>query len=172
MSDIDDLIDPALLASLFDEAVEPPPPSLRARVLESARRTSRFVRFAPLIAAALDVDEASASAQLACLDVAERWTPAVLEGVTLELQVARVGPAVADHSAQFVRVAAGTAVPMHEHPGAELTIVLQGSCHDFTQGVTLRPGSEQHMPAGSAHAFDIREGAPFIALLMQAPAGR
>ena len=63
MSDIDDLIDPALLASLLDEAVEPPPPSLRARVLESARRTSRFVRFAPLIAAALDVDEAEGAAR-------------------------------------------------------------------------------------------------------------
>lgn len=51
---------------------------------------------------------------------------------------------------RLLKVAAGTALPEHDHSGSELTLVLRGSYSDGTG--TYKPGDVADMAAGTGHA--------------------
>jgi putative transcriptional regulator len=125
-----------------------PPPSLRERLLAAARGPSRFAPFIDRLARLIDVAADRARDLLASLERPETWLPT--PGPNVHLVHLFGGPAVAGADVGFVRVAAGTAFPLHRHTGDERVLVLQGSYRDST-GTTARPGDVITMPTGTAH---------------------
>ena len=55
----------------------------------------------------------------------------------------------------LVRVAAGSRVPMHEHPGGEEVLIVQGRA--VVDGITLRPGDYLWTGPGIAHDLRAEE---------------
>jgi anti-sigma factor ChrR (cupin superfamily) len=52
------------------------------------------------------------------------------------------GPACAAADCGFVRLAAGTAFPLHTHAGEEVSLIIAGSLKDRRTGRTYAPGDE------------------------------
>lgn len=61
----------------------------------------------------------------------------------------------------FVRAEPGARFPEHLHPGAEVVLVLQGSCLDSRAG-WLGPGDRVVHDAGTHHHFTVPRGAPLL----------
>jgi len=145
-------------------ALEPVAPSaaVRDRLLASIATENRFARFADRVGQLLDLGRQKAQALLAAIDEATSWEPGFAEGISLYHLDG--GPAVANAVVGFVKIAAGTGFPHHEHIGEEIVYVLQGACRDDVDGQIGRPGDEIRKPAGSEHAFSTLPGADFIYL--------
>jgi hypothetical protein len=137
-----------------------PRSELRARILESVERTPRFAASVDHVADLLDIPIAAAQRELARLDDASNWLPALTPG--MEVCNVRGGPAVADAVSMFIRLTAGTVMPEHEHIGVERGLILQGSCIDGQR--TLRAGDLSVMPAGTRHSLVVRGGPDLIYL--------
>jgi hypothetical protein len=134
-----------------------PAPGSRERLLADVSTNGRFARFAEATAKLLDLSLDRAKALLDRLgddSLFSRELPGIsffwCEG----------GPAVANAVRGFVRVAAGTHFPDHEHIGDEIVLVLQGSFVDATRGLTFTAGDTDVMKAGTSHAYYVPEGGP------------
>ncbi|HKU36911.1 MAG TPA: cupin domain-containing protein [Polyangiales bacterium] len=129
-----------------------PPPELRSRLLDGLSTQGRFARFAERTAQLLDISLERARALLDRLDDLTLFEPA-FPGASFFW--CEGGPRVANAVRGFVRVQAGTDFPEHEHIGDEIVLVLQGTFHDTTTGVTHHVGDEVLMPAGTSHAYTV-----------------
>ena len=159
-----ELADGGLGLSALSETLEPTAPSdgLRARLLADIPETGRFARFAESVAKLLDLGLAQARTLLDRLDddsLYEKELPGIaffwVDG----------GPQVANAVRGFLRVAAGTDFPEHEHLGLETVLVLQGAFTDLARGKTFRAGDVDTMPADSSHAYRVPKDGPDLLLL-------
>jgi anti-sigma factor ChrR (cupin superfamily) len=110
---------------------------LRERVLTSAARAPRLVRFTNVVARLLDVSTDKAREFLAAIDEPEQWQTTPFEGVTR--MPVEGGPRTDGAVAHFVRIEPGKVVPLHEHLGPEIGIFLQGRGQG-DDGRTFGPG--------------------------------
>lgn len=141
------------------EALDPvePPSGMREKLLASIATQGRFARFAEATAKMLDlgIDQAKALLdRLHDLSLFENELPGI------SFYWCEGGPAVANAVRGFVRVAAGTNFPEHEHLGDEIVLVLQGSFVDTTRGITFHAGDSDIMKAGTSHSYYVPEGGP------------
>lgn len=125
-------------------APEPPPPSLRARLLESTREQS----LADALARAFDLARDKAAWLLERIADPAGWTAGPLPG--MELYHFDAGPRLAGADTGLVRFPAGLRFPKHKHLGPELMLVLQGGFRT-DDGRHLRPGEMLAMAPGTAH---------------------
>ncbi len=150
----------------LSEGLEPidPGPELRARVLESLARSEsgRFSRFTEQVGKLLDLSLDRARALLDRLDDPTSFEQP-LPGVSFFW--VEGGPRVANAVRGFLRVAAGTDFPVHEHLGLETVLVLQGGFVDPTRGVTIRAGDLDRMPESSSHHFTVPADGPDLLIL-------
>jgi quercetin dioxygenase-like cupin family protein len=133
--------------------------SERARVLASLHPYQRFARFEAAVAQILGVSNVQAAAALSQIDDERAWRTLALGISLLPLAAAEErGFAVSG----FLRVAAGTVFPRHEHLGEELTYVLQGAFEDDSNGCRFGPGEPARMPMGSRHGFSVPAQGPHL----------
>jgi mannose-6-phosphate isomerase-like protein (cupin superfamily) len=131
--------DSELLGELL--AVHKPWPlraSLRERLIESTRQTSRFEAFVGEVGRLLDIGLDAARTLLWGVDDPSSWVSAPMPGVAL-FHVAG-GPAVAGAITGFVRVEPGQAFPEHGHLGNESVLIIQGSAR-LVGGEVVGPGT-------------------------------
>jgi hypothetical protein len=156
---------PAQLAAALAEPLDlsaTPGAELRSRLMAALSETGRFERFAGTVSQLLDIEPSRALQLLDQLDDRSLFYE-LMPGI--ELYWVDGGPRVANAVRGFVRVAAGTEFPEHEHHGEERVLVLQGAFCDPTQGRTFRPGEVSVMPKGSSHLHIIPEDGPDLLLL-------
>ena len=140
------------IAEIVSLAVEAkPPPGLRERVLASASRAPRLVRFAPVVARMLDVTHDRALECLAAIDEPSQWQDTPFDGVK-RMPIAG-GPRTKGAVTHFVRVEPGKIVPMHEHLGPEIGIFLQGRGRG-QDGKLCGPGDIDEYALGTAHSVE------------------
>jgi len=146
------------LAQLSAElASQHAPYALRDRILSKAVLKGRLAHFAERVAALLDIDPLTAQQLLDRVGDSTLFNEP-LPGIGFYMVDG--GSAVADCIRTFVRVRAGLEFPAHEHLGAETFLVIQGALEDPARGVTVSAGEMQYLPAGSMHAFRVREDGP------------
>ena len=165
LSELDRAGVPQLVAALADDVPaheEQPATDLRARLMAALPATSRFGRFAGVVAQLLDVAQERAERLLDQLDDRSRFYE-LMPGI--ELYWVEGGPRVANAVRGFVRVAAGLEFPEHEHHGEEHVLVLQGAFRDPTQDRTFRPGEVSVMPKGTSHLHIVPEDGPDLLIL-------
>lgn len=147
--------DPALaaeLASYQDTAhalVTPVVPSaeVKARLMASVG-AGAFERFSGRMSSLFDVTVDRARELLALIERAASWdTP--MPGV--ELVHFDGGPACATADCGFVRLAPGTAFPLHTHAGEEVSLILAGALQDRRTGRVLHAGDEVVQTATTEH---------------------
>ena len=131
---------------------EPPPPSLRARILADAR-PPRLAAMLDKLASLFDITRARARALLDQIDDPAAW----MDGPVPDSWVMMAdgcGPQVAGAFCGFVKMGPRVKWPPHKHLGRELMLVLDGG---FTQhdGVEVHPGDLHVMEEGSSHGFTI-----------------
>ncbi|HZS38224.1 MAG TPA: cupin domain-containing protein, partial [Polyangia bacterium] len=136
--------------ALLGTSLQPvaPPPSLRARLLESTREET----LADKLARAFDLAREKAAeilAQLTKPRTAENgWRPGPMPG--MELYDFKAGPRLAGADTGLVRFPPKMRFPRHKHLGQETMLVLQGGfCTD--DGRHLRPGDALVMETGTSH---------------------
>jgi len=154
----------------LSEALEPStaPASLRARLLAELPVTRRFERFAASVAKLLDIGLERANALLDRLDDAAVFTT---EMPGVEFFWVEGGPRVANAVRGFLRVAAGTTFPEHEHLGEETVLVLQGAFTEPGSGRTVRAGETDVLSAQSSHTFHAPPDGPDLLMLQVTAVG-
>ena len=147
-TDAQDALWSLLAASLPPQA---PPPELRSNLIAALRGKERWAPFASEIARVFGLPLEVARAALARITDPSAWQPAFWPGSwissTEALQRART---------VFARLPAATRIPLHRHPGRELTYVLDGELIE-EGGRRLGPGELLEMSAGSEHAITVGE---------------
>ncbi len=143
----------------LSEALEPvePPHAALEKLLASVTTQGRFARFAEAAAKMLDLGIDQAKALLDRLHDTSLFE-SELPGISFYW--CEGGPAVANAVRGFVRVAAGTNFPEHEHLGDEIVLVLQGSFVDTSRGITFHAGDSDIMKTGTSHSYYVPEGGP------------
>ncbi len=84
------------------------------------------------------------------------WRTAPFEPFREGVEMCRLGGDPAGASVALLRYRPGASVPLHEHPGLETVIVLDGSQSD-ERGL-YRAGTISINPAGSRHSVWSEEG--------------
>ena len=158
LGEIDDVLAGLALAL----TAPPPPPALRARVLESAHRAGRFEPFAARVASIIDCGVDVARALLQRIDDPASWIDGPVGTRLIHLPA---GPRVAHANCGFIRLPAGTVFPMHRHLGEEQTLVLQGAYVD-SSGRTLRPGDVDVRARDSEHSYTVLPGVDLVYLVV------
>jgi hypothetical protein len=128
-----------------------PSPALRERLLASIASQPRLGAYADATAKLLDVTAERALQLLGRIDEPSRWSPTPFEGVAA--QWFRAGAGTIGAFAGFVRVHAGTSLPMHDHIGPERGLLLQGRARD-QEGRVYLPGDRIDMASGTSHELD------------------
>jgi anti-sigma factor ChrR (cupin superfamily) len=139
---------------------EPPPPSLRGRLL--ARIAPRpMAAFADKLAALFDVTAQRARALIDRLDAPAAWSPGPV-AASWVMMVDDPGPKLAGAFCGFVKMGQAVSWPRHTHLGTEHMLVLAGG---FKQddGAEVHPGTVHTMTEGSSHSFVIFDDEPCIA---------
>jgi putative transcriptional regulator len=132
---------------------EPPPPSLRERLLAEAR-PPRLAAMLDKLAACFDITKAKARALLDRLDDPAAWNPGPVPSSWVMLSDER-GPKLAGAAlVGFVKMGPGVRWPAHKHLGLEHMLVLEGGFRQ-DDGVEVHPGQLHVMVAGSEHGFTI-----------------
>lgn len=126
--------------------------ALRARIVASARVGGRYGVFADRIARLFDLSSDDARDYLARIERPDAWGPGPMQGVAILPVTA--GPRCADAIATFTRFDPGVVFPLHEHIGAEVTIVVEGGFRDAT-GVEIWRGDELYKAPTSRHDFAV-----------------
>lgn len=147
-----DRVTEALAVTASDTAA--PPPSLRARLLETLSGVDRFAPFLDDLTRIFELPVATIRKLLARIDDHE-WETSLL-GVPLEsaeLFHFPVGPRLRETGAAggVVRIKAGALFPQHRHNGDELTYVLEGGY--IADGRTHGPGAIIPMATGTEHHY-------------------
>lgn len=121
-----------------------PGPGLRDRLLSSARfhHGEALGRF-------FDLPPSRARALLEALDAEASWVPGP-HG--LRLMHLEGGASLAGADCGFVRMAAGSAFPRHDHLGEERHLVLEGLALD-DRGLSFGPGDAFVMRKGEVHGL-------------------
>jgi anti-sigma factor ChrR (cupin superfamily) len=134
-------------------------------LLRAVSETSRFERFADLVARALGVGSALGQRLLDGIDRAANWTESPWPGVQLYHLEGPLGDAPIARQAVvgFVRLKPGVAFPTHRHLGEETVVVVQGSLED-EDGSVSGPGAVVVRGAGSEHAFTALPGPDLVYL--------
>lgn len=134
---------------------EPPPPSLRARILADAR-PPRLGAMLDKLASLFDITRARARALLDRLDDPASWIDGPVPDSWI-MMADGCGPKVAGAFCGFVKMGPSVKWPPHKHLGREYMLVLDGG---FTQhdGVDVHPGDLHVMEEGSSHGFTIFPG--------------
>lgn len=147
-----------------------PSDDLRRRVLASAARETRFEGFVGRMARLFDLSEARARGVLACIDhEAAGWVTPPFPGA--RLLHFQPGPAAAGAHCGLVELAPGADFPLHEHPGAEWTLSLQGRGLE-DGGRIFEPGDLVCRTRGSSHSLRSIGSEPYVfavALRVEAP---
>jgi putative transcriptional regulator len=139
---------------------EPPPPSLRRRILDEAG-APRHLGMLDKLAQLFDVTKARARELLERLDDDGAWGPGPTAGSWV-LFTSGGGPRVAEAMIGFVKVAASVEWPPHKHLGTEYMLVLSGGFRQ-DDGVEVHAGQLHVMREGTAHGFTIFPDEPCIA---------
>ena len=136
-----------------DQAAETitPSSSLRQRLLDSIAQAPRLGAYAEDSAKLLDIAPSRARDYLWRIDEQSQWQPTPFPGV--EALWVKGGPNTAGAFTGFVRVKAGSALPMHDHIGPEQGLLLQGRIKDQS-GRVYRPGDRIDMASGSQHELE------------------
>ena len=169
----EDLVDPFLaeisdeereaLARAVAQEVATPPVGLRERLVAEAALDGRFDRYAPAVAALLDIDEATAKTLLDGIGQSELWYRGLVPDV--DLYDVEGGPSVTDAITGFLRLPAGTPFPEHGHLGTETSLIVQGSATD-DRGTIWRPGDVVVVTADEVHSFRARPGPDLVFLVV------
>jgi anti-sigma factor ChrR (cupin superfamily) len=131
----------------LDLPPEPPPASVRERLMESTR--GRYAAFVDKLAILWDLGREQAAALLDSLATAV-WEPSGIPGV--DLIHVEPGPRVAHADAGFIRFAPQLPFPHHGHQGDEKQLVLDGGMLD-DKGCNFHPGDFTYQAEGSTHSF-------------------
>ena len=129
-NDSDETLDVEVMAALLNaQSPLPPPPALRARVLERVRQAV-----------------AHGFTTTRCLEGWRRLAPGI--------EVKRLSIDEGAGTVSFlVRAETGASLPPHRHTQGEECLVLEG---EFTMGdLTMRAGDFHYAPAGSEHAVAV-----------------
>jgi quercetin dioxygenase-like cupin family protein len=147
-----DRVTEALAVTARDTVV--PPPSLRARLLQTLTSVDRFAPFVDELTRIFELPEATLRKLLARIDEHE-WETSLLgvELASAELFHFPVGPRLRETGAAggVVRIRAGATFPQHRHNGDELTFVLEGGY--IADGRTYGPGATIPMSGGTEHHY-------------------
>ncbi len=156
--------DPALadeLAALEDTALAliaplTPPPDVHARLMSSIG-AGAFERHASPMAKLFDVSVDRARELLGLIDRTSSWDTA-MPGVHLVHFDGGAAWAAADCG--FIKLDVGTAFPLHDHLGEEVSLVLAGRLRDRTSGRIYGPGDEIVANQGEEHDMFCEGEAP------------
>jgi mannose-6-phosphate isomerase-like protein (cupin superfamily) len=137
----------------------PAPPAGRAALLDAITPglpdVRRFAGFRRRFARLYDLPDAAFDDVVSGLADPSRWEAAM---PTVGLYHFTPGRSIVGADAGFVRFTAGSHFPMHRHVGDEHMFIFQGGLRDEANDVTLLPGDQLVMPAGSSHDFVILPG--------------
>ncbi len=139
---------------------DPPPPALRARLLDEAR-PPRLSAMLDKVAALFDVTRERARALLHRIDDPAAWLDGPVPHSWL-MMFESCGPKVAGAFCGLVKMGPSVRWPAHRHLGREYMLVLEGGFRQH-DGVEVHPGDLHVMEEGSAHGFTIFEDEACIA---------
>jgi putative transcriptional regulator len=131
---------------------QPPPASLRARILDDAR-PPRLVAMRDKLAALFDLTQQKARALLDRLEEPAAWMDGPVPRSWI-MPVDGCGPKVAGAFCGFVKMGAAVRWPAHRHLGHESMLVLDGGFRQ-DDGLEVHAGQVHVMEEGSAHGFTI-----------------
>ncbi len=114
---------------------EPPPSTLRDRILATRARGGRYGVFADRVARLFDLPVAEAEALMRKAEDPASWMPFLVQGT--DVMPVPVGPKLAGAIATLGRVQPGARFPEHAHRGEETMLVLEGG---FNEGGTSNEG--------------------------------
>ena len=155
----------ALAGTVTALAPVPPPPVLRARLLETLGGVERFAPFFDDLTALFELPLVTIKRLLARLDDPGFRFETSLLGVALagaELFHFGVGPrlAAAGAAGGVVRIRPGVTFPLHSHTGNEVTYVLEGGyCAD---GRVYGPGSRLEVTSEVVHDYSSAPGRDLV----------
>jgi putative transcriptional regulator len=144
-------------------APDPPPASIRARMLGSTATENRFAEFAGQVARLLDYTQGAADALLRRIDDAASWVVGPSPGS--HLVHFDPGPSLGTALTGFVRIQAGAPFPEHEHVGYEQVLIFQGAYRD-SDGTIFKRGDLVENEHGSEHSFAALAGPDLIYLVI------
>jgi quercetin dioxygenase-like cupin family protein len=149
-----------LFAAWVDGTIEAeaPPPSLRARLLDTLAGPSRFAPIAEALGRVTALGADAVAALLAKVDDAAAWVDSPIPGLRFFHFAA--GPGVAVVEAGFVRLRPGARFPFHQHRGHEVTFVVDGLLED--RGQVYGPGSVVESAAGTEHDYAAGPGRDLV----------
>jgi len=124
-----------------------PSPDVHARLVSSIG-AGPFERFAAQIARLYEVTTDRSRELLGLISREASWETA-MPGV--HLVHFDGGPACAAADCGFVQLDPGTAFPLHQHLGEEVSLILAGRVRDRTTGRVYGPGDEIVEPADAEH---------------------
>jgi anti-sigma factor ChrR (cupin superfamily) len=134
---------------------EPPPPSLRARILDEIA-PKPMAAFVAKLAALFDVSLQRARALIDRLDAPDAWGPGPVAGSWV-MMCDDPGPKLAGAFCGFVKMAPSVSWPRHTHLGTEHMLVLAGGFKQTDDGHEVHPGMTHTMTEGSTHGFVVFE---------------
>lgn len=140
------------------------PPSVRERLLASAKRAGPFGPFSDRVARLFDLPLSEAQALMDRIADAEAWNAFLIDG--LEMIPVLAGPACAGALATLVRIQPGVTFPDHAHRGDETMLVLDGGFVEPGGGEEVWRGDEIFRPDGSDHALVALPGVPCVAAVL------
>lgn len=138
--------DPGLAAELHalqeaaDVLIDPvePSPEIHARLVASIGG-GRLAQFGANLAKLYDVTVDRARELLGLIERAVSWE---VGAPGVDLVHFEGGPAYAAADCGFIRLAPGTAFPLHRHLGEEVSLILTGRLQDRATGRIFGPGDE------------------------------
>jgi predicted ChrR family anti-sigma factor len=130
-----------------------PPPSLRDRLLTSARHSC-----ADEVGRFFDLPPEDAKALLDAIESDARWEPGPFGAWLFHL---KGGPAFADADCGFIKILAGQPFPLHTHRGEERNLIVKGLLIDGS-GRVYKRGDVLRYPDASSHTFRAAEGSDLV----------
>jgi hypothetical protein len=153
-----------LVAAIGYAPRQSPTAALRARVMASATRRSRYGRFADRVARLFDIPIETAERLLSDLGDPSRFVPSGIPGVDV---IPVEAPSFPGALTVLARIQPGVHFPLHAHVGDETMLILSGGLREVG-GQEAWGGDELFRPDGSQHAFVALEGEPcFAATLVE-----
>lgn len=161
----------SLAPSPYEPRSTPPPvssrPKLRLAVAEQPH--GRFYEYAERVSELFDVRVHRAAALLELIDDPSCWVPGPANGIVMF--PVEAGARLEGARTLILRASPGSRVPLHEHPGDEHTLVLQGGYLEST-GREVNCGEAASAPAGTSHWVEALPGEECIACVIAVGASK